>query len=207
MRDGVVGWLLFATLCHAASSRETSLEITIHLYDYSGMEESAARDARTSAETILTKAGIGVHWQDCPVHPPKDAAPVCSTGSSDATDFIVAVLPESMAARIASNPQQFGTSVTSAKGGFPTHAYVFKDRIVDFAAAERAPWTSLIGTVIAHEIGHLLLGTDSHFPAGIMRGSWSREDVKDAQMGVLTFTSRQADQLRADVRRRLNTRK
>lgn len=207
MRDRIIGYLLFVTVCQTAMPRDTGLEITIELDDYSGLNASARRNARTTAEAILTKAGIGVQWQDCPVNPPKGAALVCSAGTSDVAHFDVAVLPESMSARIASNPQQFGMSLMGGRGGFPTQVYVFKDRVVEFAAAEQAPWATLVGTIIAHEIGHLLLGSESHFPAGIMRGRWRPQDVKDARMGVLVFTARQADQLRAGVRRRMNTKK
>ena len=32
---------------------------------------------------------------------------------------------------------------------------------------------TILGRVTAHEIGHLLIGTNSHAPSGLMRASWN----------------------------------
>ena len=52
-------------------------------------------------------------------------------------------------------------------------------------------------------MGHLLLGDNSHIPVGIMRANWRPVEIKQALMGVLTFTSRQAEQMRGDAQRRM----
>jgi hypothetical protein len=60
----------------------------------------------------------------------------------------------------------------------------------------------VLGHVIAHEVGHLLLNQQVHSPQGIMRGEWSFVDFRDMTSGMLLFTPQQAEFLRADVRRR-----
>jgi hypothetical protein len=50
----------------------------------------------------------------------------------------------------------------------------------------------MLGHVISHEIGHLLLGTNSHSPSGIMRAQWDREQLSLAVAGLLTFTKSQS---------------
>ena len=198
--------LLTAAMCFPAAALDRALEITIHVYDYSGMQPSVRTHAQQSAEAIFLQAGIAIRWQDCRLATPKPAvSPACGAGTSDVTHFVVAVLPESMSARIATSPEQFGTSVVGRPGGFPTQAYIFMDRVSNFATAAKASATSLLGMITVHEIGHLLLGSDSHSSAGIMRGKWTSEDVKSVLMGVLTFTPRQAELMRAEVRRRMHT--
>ena len=88
-------------------------------------------------------------------------------------------------------------------GGFPTHAYVFADRVVDLAKEQMVGWTGLLGTMVAHEVGHLLLGDNSHFPTGIMSAGWRNGEVKRALVGNPKFTSTQAEQICADIRRRM----
>ena len=192
-------------MCYPAAALDKDLEITIHVYDYSGMEPSVRTLAQQSAEAIFLQAGIAIHWQECQLSPKTAVARACGAGTLDVTHFVVAVLPESMSARIATSVEQFGTSVMGRPGGFPTQAYVFMDRVSNFATAAKASQTSLLGMITAHEIGHLLLGSDSHSSAGIMRGKWASEDVKSVLMGVLTFTPRQAELMRAEVRRRMRT--
>jgi hypothetical protein len=60
----------------------------------------------------------------------------------------------------------------------------------------------VLGHVIAHEVGHLLLNQQVHSPHGIMRGEWSFVDFRDMTSGMLLFTPEQAEYLRADVRSR-----
>jgi hypothetical protein len=124
-------------------------------------------------------------------------------GWTDATHFVLVVLPERMARKLATAPWQFGLAVLNHEGRFPTHAYVFLHRAVDLAKNELAPWTGILGQLIAHELGHLLLGTNSHFLVGIMRATWRAAEIKQALMGNLVFTPEQVNQIRADLQRRL----
>ena len=54
----------------------------------------------------------------------------------------------------------------------------------------------LLGYVIAHEVGHLLLGTDSHSHEGIMQGRWEDPQLREAGKGNLQFTPSQAGLMR-----------
>jgi hypothetical protein len=42
--------------------------------------------------------------------------------------------------------------------------------------------------VMAHEIGHLLLGRNSHSVSGIMRGTWGSAELRAIAQGALRFT-------------------
>jgi hypothetical protein len=39
----------------------------------------------------------------------------------------------------------------------------------------------LLGRAIAHEIGHLLLATNTHAPSGLMRELWSHDELQRAR--------------------------
>ncbi len=56
-----------------------------------------------------------------------------------------------------------------------------------------------LGHLIAHEIGHLLLGKDSHAPRGLMRYPWKARDLKQAAWGGLTFTGGQTSRIRDEL--------
>ena len=57
--------------------------------------------------------------------------------------------------------------------------------------------SQLLGHVMAHELGHLLLPHGAHSVAGVMRPEWDRAQVQAAAEGLLTFTPDQADLIRA----------
>jgi hypothetical protein len=45
---------------------------------------------------------------------------------------------------------------------------------------------------MAHELGHLLLGSNAHSMFGIMRSHWSGEELQSLRMGKLLFTREQS---------------
>jgi hypothetical protein len=55
----------------------------------------------------------------------------------------------------------------------------------------------LLGSVIAHELGHLLLGEHSHSSGGLMQAHWRSEQLKRMEMGNLLFDATAAAQLRS----------
>jgi hypothetical protein len=57
----------------------------------------------------------------------------------------------------------------------------------------------ILGTVIAHELGHLLLGSNSHSGVGIMRAHWQGEELRRLSRGGLWFTNEQAGDMRGKV--------
>jgi hypothetical protein len=50
--------------------------------------------------------------------------------------------------------------------------------------------------VMAHELGHLLLGINAHSSTGIMRPVWNDDDIVAASKGNLYFTQAQGQILR-----------
>jgi len=46
----------------------------------------------------------------------------------------------------------------------------------------------LLGHVMAHELGHLLLGSNSHSERDLMREMWWPDELRRAAIGKLFFT-------------------
>jgi hypothetical protein len=75
-----------------------------------------------------------------------------------------------------------GTAYPDEKGaGY--FAYVFYDRIQELAQRRRLGH-ALLADVMAHEIGHLLLGSTSHFASGIMCAHWNYEKLRKVSEGL-----------------------
>lgn len=70
-------------------------------------------------------------------------------------------------------------------------AYAFYDKIQQFAQRKQVNAAKLLGHVIAHEVGHLLLGYGSHSSGGIMRAEWDSTGLQDLRTSRLTFTTQQ----------------
>jgi len=60
----------------------------------------------------------------------------------------------------------------------------------------------ILGGVMAHEIGHLLLGAGGHSTTGIMQPHWYRRQIHSLVTGTLPFTADEFKVMRAGVERR-----
>ena len=76
-----------------------------------------------------------------------------------------------------------------------TVAYAFYHRIEAFGQQHEADVAKILGHVVAHEMGHLLLPHDSHTLRGVMRGRLSRAQWGGTANG-LAFTRDQAELMR-----------
>ena len=60
----------------------------------------------------------------------------------------------------------------------------------------------LLGHAMAHELGHILLGTGSHAKTGLMQPGWGDSALDDISKGRLLFSSKDAARIRVAVARR-----
>jgi hypothetical protein len=63
----------------------------------------------------------------------------------------------------------------------------------------------LLGRAIAHEMGHLLLGTADHPRLGLMRALWSNDELRGLKPTNWGFSAREAAQMRQTLRGRSRT--
>jgi len=98
----------------------------------------------------------------------------------------------------------FGTALTPHDGSFGSRAYIYFGRIQSKCGEEHDINEALLfGAVVAHEIGHLLLGPNSHSPTGIMKPDLERADMTGIKLSALEFSNRQSKTLRSAVVQRL----
>ena len=89
---------------------------------------------------------------------------------------------------------RFVDALGFANPGVP-RAYVFCDRIAALNVGTPRTIPSLLGDVIAHELGHLMLPAPGHSVVGIMR-----PELETKSWAVETFTKSQAQEVLSRVR-------
>jgi hypothetical protein len=150
--------------------------------------------ALRTAEEILRDAGLVPSWRECRTPSGPSAA------ASDRCDDVVAgaemVLRLVAAPRSVRPPVTLGFSHVDAGTGVGTLATVFPDRVKAMAARTGTNAGVLMGRVVAHEVGHLLLGTMAHASGGLMRGHWTDEAVRAQVSGDWLFSRDEAVRMR-----------
>src|SRR5262249_44633249 len=84
-------------------------------------------------------------------------------------------------------------------GSLGQFADVFSDCAENQSAVLALHPALLLGHVIAHEIGHLLLGENAHYPSGLMKIKWNQNDLQRMVQGDLLFTAQQSQRIRNNV--------
>ena len=96
--------------------------------------------------------------------------------------------------------------------GFAVHpvlASVYYDHALRRAKSDDAEFgvPIILGCVIAHELGHLLLGSNGHSDTGIMQPRWEANQVRQLMTGTLLFTSEQSKAMRVEAGARIEHQK
>ncbi len=181
----------------AAWSKEIAVAemlVTISVHNDVGISAGTLRGAEMEASRVFRQSGIEAKWLNCPL--PAD-------GPEDPAQCRTAEFPAHLQLRIARRSRNlseitFGISYLSADGS-GCYANLFYQRVEEMHERSRVNLASLFGDVAAHEIGHLLLGTNSHAANGIMRARWQNEELRSISTGTLFFSEAESRQMRSKL--------
>jgi hypothetical protein len=184
-----IGSLLVLSLAatFTASSQLTAageLKLTLVIYNRAHVSEKTLEKAENAASEIFEHAGVRLAWVEGFAYAAERRDAV-SPAPEDPATLVVKLQPESEAARY---------GVRSICGGI-----ALGSGAIIFVRKRDATW---LGYVMAHELGHILLGPDAHSVVGIMRGTLLNEDWVKAAQGTLGFTRSQNHQIRTWIAER-----
>ncbi len=177
------------------------LKITLRIYNY-GVARSTLVQAEGKATAILNQVGLEVSWVDCPATPAEfKSYPGCQ-GLLGTTDLAVKILAADEAERFPSHHEALGRAMPCPGDEVGCSAYIFYRNVLEVAADGVADKSQVLGHAVVHEIGHLLLGPNSHTASGIMRGRWNKQDLETIAKGHLAFSDQQSEHIREEIRER-----
>jgi hypothetical protein len=115
------------------------------------------------------------------------------------TDCSVKILTANDAAHFSSHHEALGQALECSSDHVGCSAYIFYGDVLSLAGEGDAAEYQLLGDALAHEIGHLLLGPNSHTPTGIMPGKWNEQDLQTIARAYLVFTPAQSKRIRDEL--------
>ena len=134
------------------------VSLTVHVYRYALVRPSDLAAALAQTTRALQAAAIQPEWQFITGKP--GAVP-------RAGEFALLLLTPQMTARKCS-VDGIPSTVLGTSAPATGRAWIFVDRIREVADQRALPVSDILGQVITHELGHLLLGADAH-DLGVMR--------------------------------------
>jgi hypothetical protein len=177
----------------AGSGSRAAEPLVIRSYDLSRVPATELAEARDTLQASLRAASIDLIWRDC-------ANKTCEEPLGG-RDLVVRIV----AAPRGAGPDELGYSMVDLRAGIGTLATVYADRVALLAERARTDAGKLLGRAVAHEVGHLLLGTSQHSAAGLMRArwldcevnrdfardwSWSKDEILSMQLRLIARSRR-----------------
>jgi hypothetical protein len=95
-----------------------------------------------------------------------------------------------------------GSAIEGTGDNFGFIASIFYDLAKERAAEHQVDFGELLGDAVAHELGHLLLGTNSHSGRSLMSAFWSGNQFRLAAQGGLEFSSAEVKRIEASMNAR-----
>jgi hypothetical protein len=164
-------------LATGARATAAPADVVLHVTNYAEVPAGQFADARRAVVAVYANIGVHVVW----------AGGVAASAPADgALHLDVVLLNAAMAKRQQPNADAFGQASHETK-----RAYIFCERVLAHAQSTGSDPGRMLGLVLAHEIGHMLLRGHSHTAVGLMRADW---------IGTITaipeFTAEQAKTIR-----------
>jgi len=185
-RSLAVLFFSFNSVCWAGESA-----ITIRVYSEVALSQQVLSQAEQEGTRIFREAKIETIWVNCEASStPTDSR--CDEAPGPRR-LVLRIVPKALSAA----DSIFGMAFLSDNGG--VYGDVFFDSIETLHRDCGAAVARVLAHVMAHEIGHLLLGAHSHSSRGIMCASWHAQQLRMIAMGGLFFTPEQAHTMKTRI--------
>jgi hypothetical protein len=171
----VVVMLAGASVAVAAET-DPAMRVVIRVYDSAVMADTDLTSATATATRILDASGVELSWHDCAVALVRNTQHPCAAPLGRNEIAVRLVRLETNRSYHGELPLGYSLVDTATHSG--TLATIYTDRVAWLAHAAGVDASLLLGRAVAHEIGHLLLGTNGHSETGLMRRLWSCESLK-----------------------------
>jgi hypothetical protein len=185
--------LLMTALC-SVELLAAGQQMNVAVCNLDGVRDAIVAKAKTETELVFRSAGVTIVWRDCDVFP--------TPAEQEREPWFIVRL------RTGKPPLTVGPASLDVMGkafveehGGGTMADAYFQAVQATSAQHRGDSGVLLGFVMAHELGHLLLGA-GHTPDGVMQAAWSQKQMDALRQRWLRFTQEGA----ARIRRALESR-
>jgi hypothetical protein len=159
-------------------------DVVVRVYDNTDLPDSVRRASLALAANIFAKAEVEIGWVHCPSR----------CGRAPGPDQLILRMTRSPATAVG-----VGSSLIDPVLGAGRLATVYVDQVDGMARRASTDRVAILSRAIAHEIGHLILGTTEHTRAGLMRSVWTTEELRQNHADDWQFTPVQRTLLRARI--------
>lgn len=151
---------------------EPRVALTVRLYNTAGISARELLSARDAMESTFQDSGLDLIVRQCG-RGVRGAIDPCSE-SLKPLEMVVRIIDAPLLDSTV-HPDACGVAYVVRETDRGWLATAYSDRVTSAAVRVGVDAGTLLGLVISHELGHLLLGSGYHGWSGVMRADWSEE--------------------------------
>jgi len=190
-----LGWLFIGVLSPVVGASPDThtppVSLTVSIFNDADLPASVLQQAESRARAVMSNAGVSLTWLDCGV-PGQWRTELGCQAVVFPTHFSVRLV----AGRKAPSDDIFGQAYLNERGE-GNYANVYVTLLSSAKALSVIKEGDLLGYVVTHELGHLLLGKESHSAGGLMRARWEVAQLQQGARGNLLFSRDETEKIRS----------
>ena len=173
--------------------------LLIHVYNHTEMSETQWSRARSIATKLFRRADLPVQWKDCPLGEDDANGRTLCHQMLATPRVVLRIMTKRHTLALRRPASEFGFAALPAGEVLGELAYIFHGRVASLSKSTQIDLPILLGHVVAHEIGHLLLGSKSHSVSGVMTKNWTKPVLRLAEQGHLGFSPQQSRRMKHNL--------
>jgi hypothetical protein len=174
--------------------------IIIRSYNNFGVPVDDLAAARQDAWAVFQQAGVTIVWKDCWAGERHSTFTLEGCQEPVGGDIVLRLQKTGKPDR--SKFVSMGFSLVGTPGAPAFLATVYVDCVESVARGAGIDARRVLGLAIAHEIGHVLLNSNTHAARGLMRADWSRKELRRNDAAAWRFPDDEAAHIRTAARGR-----
>jgi hypothetical protein len=178
-------------------------QLRITMYDRAKVLDRVSETVVLSLRRIFRQSGIEIEWVAGipgapeaslmiyqPLHPGHELELACHARRDIALDILPAAVP-------GVKKQVLGMAQPMSRTGL--NVRIYDEHIREAAVREGRTYATVLSHAIAHEIGHVLLRSNTHAGRGLMSDVWTGREYDWMGKEVLLFTAGESRKMRATL--------
>jgi hypothetical protein len=176
------------------------LDITVRVFDTASVSDRMLSEAQQLATGLYERVGIRIHWvrgdRKTLARVEREKPLRLGSGCASLNQIDIKIQPS---IRGISRTSILAKAYPFRRSGLRVE--VPMSQLVAHSFATGVPIPILLGRVLAHEVGHILIGSNSHSRTGIMRPELGWTDMMRPVSEVPMFEGIDAEYIRGNIER------
>ena len=172
--------------------------LLVRVYDKAQVRGAVLEYATMETARLFRAAGIRISWEHLSAESPDDEGTDLTAAALRQPDvrpyLVIRLIPRTPTTVF---PDALGYSLPFAHRG--AHVLIFYDRVEALTQRGNAAGYVILGHAMAHELGHVLLGSTEHTSGGLMHARWTPASWRLASAGLVAFGCAEIERMRAGL--------